>query len=580
MGYTTEPAGTFVDDVTMFRTCEQCGLCSSACPITGREGYNIRRILRHVELGLVEEIADTAHPWACTTCGRCEGVCPNGIAILDIIRPLRARAPERYVPRSAPCVEACPAGVDIPGYVRLVAEGRYDEACGLILEKVPFPGVLGRVCTHPCETVCRRGEVNEAVSICALKRFAADRAGDVSRETAAPDTGRRVAVVGAGPAGLTAAHMLRRKGHGVTVFDSKPKPGGMMRYGIPRYRLPEAVIDRDIDRLLASGIELVCGRRLGSDFTLEDLTRDGFDAVFLATGLWSSRSIPLEGADAEDVLGGIDFLIGASEGEGIRMKDRVLVVGGGNVAVDVALTALRLGAGQVAMACLESRQEMPANPWEIQMAEEEGVVLMPSWGPRQIMTDRGAVMGVTLVRCTSVFDSGGNFCPAFDEETRTVEADQVILAIGQTADPSFLADGAGSLSIERDLIVVDEETLATSVAGVFAGGDAAGGPGTIVEAVAAGTKGARAVDRFLGGDGIMETPSRNGSACDGYDGTRQEGFADLRRQHAPVLPLSERRCGFSEVDLCLGEEQAVAEAGRCFQCDCEIALARRLREDL
>ena len=368
-------------NVDMFRACEQCGCCSSACPITGVNGFNVRQIIRHIELDLINEIADTPFPWSCTTCGRCEEVCPNGIAILDIIRPLRSMSPGDLLPDWPPCTRACPAGIDVPGYLRLIAEGKPDEACALILEKVPFPGILGRVCMHPCEDACRRLEVfNEPVSICALKRYAADKTGNVFERASnvKEKTGNKVAIIGAGPAGLTAAFYLRKKGHDVTVFEGRSKPGGMMRYGIPFYRLPEDVLEREINQVLSVGIELETGKKLGRDFDLSTLKADGYEAVFIATGLQLSRKIDLEGAQSDDIFWGIDFLAEISEGKEIALKDTVLVVGGGNVAVDVALTALRIGAGNVTMACLESREEMPANPWEIEMALEEGIRLMTS----------------------------------------------------------------------------------------------------------------------------------------------------------------------------------------------------------
>ncbi|MCJ7595656.1 MAG: FAD-dependent oxidoreductase, partial [Desulfobacterales bacterium] len=331
-------------DVRMFRTCEQCGCCSSACPVTGLNNFNVRRIVRHIELDLIEEVAETAQPWHCTTCGRCETVCPNGIAILDIIRPLRAMTPVELVPEERPpCVAACPAGIDIPGYLRFIAQEKPMDAYKLILEQVPFPGILGRVCMHPCETQCRRGEVNQPIAICALKRYAADKANGLFETVSKvnENTGRQVAVIGAGPAGLTAAFYLRKKGHDVTVFEGRSKPGGMMRYGIPYYRLPEEILDKEINQFLSIGIKLETNRRLGKDFSLEKLKEDGFDAVFIATGLQESRKIDIEGAEMEDVFWGVDFLRGVSEGKDIHLKEKVLVVGGGNVAVDVALTALR-----------------------------------------------------------------------------------------------------------------------------------------------------------------------------------------------------------------------------------------------
>ncbi|MFP3928403.1 MAG: FAD-dependent oxidoreductase [Desulfobacteraceae bacterium] len=565
-------------NVEMLRACEQCGCCASACPVTGKDDFNVRRLIRFIELDMAEDAAGTGLAWSCTTCGRCETVCPNGIAVLDIIRPLRVLSPEDLIPEdeTPPCARACPAGVDVPGYVRLIAQGRPDEACALVLEKVPFPGILGRVCMHPCETECRRGEVNQPVSICALKRFAADNAGDVFERAAktADPTGRRVAVIGSGPAGLTAAFYLRKKGHEVTVFEAREKPGGMMRYGIPYYRLPEEVLDQEIDRVLGVGITLETGKMLGRDMDLQALAGE-YDAVFLATGLQESRKIELQGADSSDVLWGVDFLARVSSGEDITLKDRVVVIGGGNVAVDVALTALRLGANQVTMACLENRDEMPANSWEVEQAVEEGVRLMPSWGPGKIVGGDDAVSGVELVRCTSVFDAEGRFAPCFGDETEHLDADQVILAIGQSADFSF-AESAG-LKVERGLVVVDEETTETSLPGVFAGGDVGRGPGAIIDAIAAGRKAASSMDRFLGGDGDIDEKLAERPDESLYDGKRERGFADRLRAEEPSLPVEERLRGFQEVHGCMEAEQAVAEACRCLQCDLEVRLVKEAR---
>ncbi len=570
------------NEVDQFKTCEQCGLCSSACPITGREGYNIRRILKHVELELASDIANSPFPWMCTTCGRCESVCPNGVAILDIIRPLRAQTPPEFTPPEGPppCVRACPGGIDIPGYLRLIAQGQPQAACDLIMEKVPFPGVLGRVCTHPCEEQCRRKDVNQPVSICALKRYAADQAGEPSPEVmqVAPDTGRKVAVVGSGPAGLSAAFFLRKKGHQVTVFEGRDQAGGMLRYGIPAYRLPEEVLDREIKRVLELGIELKTGQVLGRDFDLDSLKKDGFDAVFLALGLQKSRKIELEGADQDGVLWGLDFLSGVREGADIPVKERVLVIGGGNVAVDVALTAKRLGAKAVTMACLESRPEMPANPWEIEMALEEGVELLPSWGPKRVMADGGGVSGVELIRCTAVFDDQGAFAPQFDDkDLKTVEVDQVILAVGQAPDLAALAEANGELVQDNGLLATDESSRQTPVDGVFAGGDAAAGPGTVIGAIADGKRAASAIDRYLGGDGKIEPDWSERKEPPAYDGKRERGFADRVRVDHPVLPLAERQQGFAEVDLCLEQAQAIEEAGRCLQCDLEKMLVGALQ---
>ena len=569
-------AEIFVDDVNMFRACEQCGLCSSACPLTGVDGFNIRRILRYVELGLIDEIANSPFSWFCTTCGRCEDVCPNGIEILDIIRPLRSLSPTEFIPDGPACIDACPARIDIPGYLRLIAQGKVDEAHELILERVPFPGILGRVCTRPCEDACRRGEVfDQPVAICALKRFVADKVEGLSEQISSldKDTGHKVAVIGAGPAGLTAAFYLRKKGHQVTIFEGRSKPGGMMRFGIPDYRLPYDVVEREIKQILDLGIELQIENKMGRDFDIDQLKADGYEAVFIAVGAQLSRKIDLVGANMDDVFWGIDFLCEVNEGKEIGLKDRVLVVGGGNVAIDVALTVLRLGAKEVTMACLERREEMPANTWEIEQAIEEGVKLMPSWGPKRIIENNGKVSGIELIRCTSVFDGEGNFSPTFSNITETVKIDQVILAIGQATDLSFF-DDKEPFRIEKDLIVVDEETLETNTPGVFAGGDVTKVPGSIIDAIVAGRSAASAIDKFLGGDGILWECGIKAPASQPYTGKREEGFADLKRAAMPSIPISERHNGFSEAELGFNDDQAKEEANRCLQCDLELRLVK------
>ena len=561
-------------DVEMFRTCEQCGLCSSACPITGKQGFNTRRLIRHIEMDLAEELTDTPWPWLCTTCGRCESVCPNGIAILDIIRPLRAQAPDRAPSCLSPCAHACPAGIDIPGYVRLIGRGEAQAAYELILQKVPFPGVLGRVCTRPCESACRRGEVNQPISICALKRFAADLAQELPPwfSQTERDTGKRIAIVGSGPAGLSAAYYLRKKGHSVTIFERREKAGGAMRYGIPSFRLPVEVLDKEIDAVLSLGIQLKTGQELGVHVTYEYLRKE-FDAVFLALGLAESKKLELEGAQMEDVHWGEQFLSAVNEGLMKSVKERVLVIGGGNVAVDVGRTARRLGAKEVILACLEKKDEMPASPWELELAVEEDIQLMPSWGPRRVLGQNGTVTGIELIECLSVFDDQGRFSPVTGKATRIVEADQVVFAVGQVSDLSCLT-GKGECRIERDLVMIDDQTMETSTAGVFVGGDVATGPGTVAAAIGAGRRAAHAIDKHLGGAGLQEPEVSAVTDIRSYNPKRPEGFAELTRLASPTLSLAERREGFGEVELCFGPEEAQAEARRCLQCDLEMELAR------
>ena len=272
--------------------------------------------------------------------------------------------------------------------------------------------------------------------------------------------------MGAGPAGLTAAFYLRKKGHAVTIFEARSRAGGMLRYGIPRYRLPEDVLDKEINQLLAVGIELKTDCKLGVDFRIEGLREDGFEAIFLGVGAQLSRRIDLEGSDLEPVEWGVEFLTKVADGRPPAVKEKVVVIGGGNVAVDVALTALRLGAKKVSLACLEKREEMPANPWEIEQALVEGVEMLYSWGPRRVIGNDGKVAGIELVRCTSVFNETGNFCPYFDDTRITIEADQIILAVGQDSETAFcrdfcFLDEQSELPVQKGLIAIDPETQQT-----------------------------------------------------------------------------------------------------------------------
>jgi len=413
------------------------------------------------------------------------------------------------------------------------------------------------------------------IAICALKRYVADNASGSWRERlrVKDDTGHKIAIIGAGPTGLTAAFYLRIKGHQVTIFESRSEPGGMMRFGIPAHRLPQAILEKEINQILELGIELKTGQKLGKDFDLNQLKSQGYEAVFLALGAQLSRKIELEGADLEGVLWGLDFLSGVREGKEVSLKDKVLVVGGGNVAIDVALTDLRFGAKEVTLACLETREEMPANRWEVEQAINEGVKLMPSWGPSRILGIDGKASGIELVRCTSVFDAEGNFSPTFDNNTKAkVRVEQVILAIGQTIDLSFV-DPEGLLKLERGLIVV-QDTQETGMPGVFAGGDVAKLPGTVIEATAAGRRAASSIDRFLGGDGNIEETLWQRPAPEPYTGKRDKGFAGQGRVEMPKAPVSERHPSFAEVELGLDAEQATREAKRCLQCDLELIIGR------
>ncbi|MBA7621188.1 NADPH-Fe(3+) oxidoreductase subunit beta [subsurface metagenome] len=569
-------AEKFVDDVNMFRACEQCGLCSSACPLTGVNGFNIRRILRHVELGLTEEIANSPSPWFCTTCGRCEGVCPNGIEILDIIRPLRSLSPPEFVPVGPPCIDACPARIDIPGYTRLIAEGKTDEAYALIRERVPFPGILGRVCTHPCEDACRRRDVfNQPIEICALKRYVADKAGEVSGEVlkVEKDTGHRVAIVGAGPAGLTAAFYLRKKGHQVTVFDALPEPGGMIRFCIPDYRIPKDILRAEIKEIEDIGVEIRTNTKVDS---IERMFEEGYNSVFIAIGAHQGLKIGVDGEDSPRVKEGVNFLRDVSLSKKVEVGSKVAVIGGGNAAIDSARTALRLGAKSVTIIYRRTQAEMLASHEEIEEALNEGVKILYLAAPSRIVSQNGKVeLECIRMELGAVDDSGRRRPEPIKGSEFSMIFDTIIAAIGQHPEIPRQFDlviGNGNV------IQVDPDNLATSREGVFAGGDVVSGPASVIEAIAAGRKAASSIDKFLGGDGIIEESLVETPATVPYTGSREEGFADLKREQMSTRPLSERHDGFSEVELGFTEDQAIKEAKRCLSCDLELHLAQEARK--
>jgi len=557
-----------VEDTPLFirdhNLCISCGRCVRVC-----------RDVRGVEaLGIVyngdEYIVGTLEPSleesGCRFCSACVEVCPTG-ALMD--KDLRWPASEEDL---VPCKHTCPAGIDVPRYIRLINEEKFAEAAAVIREKVPFPSVLGCVCHHPCEKECRRGEVTEAMSICALKRFAAERDTGLwkARLKKATPTSKRVAVVGSGPAGLTAAYYLARKGHSVTVFELRSELGGMMRFGAPEYRLPREVLQKDIADILALGVDVKTGIQIGEDLSLEDL-RNRYDAIFLATGAPLSKKLTIDGVELDGVLWGVDFLRDVNSGREVTVRERALVIGGGNVAIDAVRTALRLGATEVQLACLESREEMPAHEWLIEEAVEEGVILHVSWGPKGILGDGNGVSGVQLVRCTSVFDDAGRFNPSFNEdETTSIEADTVIIAIGQASDLSFL-DEKSAIQTPRGVIEVDEDTLQTGVPKIFAGGDVVSGAASVIEAVAMGRKAAASIDRFLGGDGVIDETLIEPEKLDPWLG-QEEGFAKKRRVQIPYLPLEKRLQDFSLVELAFDEEMALEEANRCLRCDLRLEI--------
>lgn len=390
------------------------------------------------------------------------------------------------------CSRACPGSIEIPAYMERVRNGDLHGAALIILAGNPMPAITGRVCPHFCEAKCNRSEFDEAVSIRNVERVIGDYILDHSAELLTPPEKKLedgVAVVGAGPAGLSAAYYLRKAGYKVTVYDQMPEAGGMLTYGIPAYRLPKEVVRKQIKAFEAMGITFKLNFAVGrKSATLKDLGRK-FNYVFLASGAWGQRNLDME--KSELLTSGLDFLVSIGLGKKPALGKKVLVIGGGNVAVDVAVNARRLGAGQVTMVCLESRDTMPAFEEEITEALNEGVTIEPSFGPDRIIENSGRLAGMEFVRCTSVFDEAGRFNPSFDPSIKkTIEADQIILAIGQATDLSYIDH---QLETRQGLIVIDEETGKTGLKGVFAGGDVAAGPASVIHSIAAGRKVARVI---------------------------------------------------------------------------------------
>ena len=503
----------------------------------------------------------------------CKYVCPvsgfiglySNYSTLELRAKDKEKCMEHLHQFQTACQSACPAGIKVQDYVGYVAQGKYRDAVSVIREQMPLVGVCGRVCTHPCETECERGKVDQPIAIRELKRFVADYEIKNGREKASPIAKTKqdkVAIIGSGPAGLACAYDLVRKGYPVTVFEAAPEAGGLMRYGIPEFRLPRETIDYEIDYLRDLGVEIKTNTPVdGKKLTLDKLKDQGYRAFFLATGTQLSRRLKVEGVEAEGIEWGLDFLKAVSSGRKVKFGDKVLVVGGGNVAIDVALTARRLGAKQVEVACLEARKEMPAFLWEVQDAIDEGIEIDNSYGVKKVLHDGKRVEAVELTRCVSVFDRDGKFNPAFDDsETRIVKADTVIFAIGQAPDLSFLPD---EIKIDKNAIAVYPLTLETNLAGVFAGGDVVGGPANVIDAISAGKEAAISIDRYLQGVDLKEDRH---PILEKVTDVPKQGLLKKHRAETLRLEPDKRAHSFAEIELGFDEKTATEEALRCLRC--------------
>jgi formate dehydrogenase beta subunit len=498
----------------------------------------------------------------CQFCGACAEVCPSG-AIMD-----KKELTEGKNRKTAllPCRYTCPAEIDVPQYLRFIGEKNYAAALAVIREKVPFPGVLGYVCDHPCEDVCRRGFINQAVSIRELKRFAAEHGEIKPRMKRKTATGKKAAIVGAGPSGLTAAYYLARQGHDVTVYEGLPVAGGMLRWGIPEYRLPREILEREIKYIENSGVIIKTDTRVES---IDRLFEQGFDGVIVAVGTHRGQKLNIPGADNAGVLIGVDFLKDINAGKNVGIGKNVLVLGGGNVAFDGARTARRLGA-EVKLACLESRETMPAAGEEIEQGEEEGIKIYPGRTFTRMINENGKITGVACLEVASLsFDEEKN--PQIERKEgseHVLEADTVIFAIGQRPEipKEFgLETGTGNY------ISIDPYSFTTNREGVFAAGDAVNGSSSVIKAIASGRKAAIALDRYLGGNGDIEERLAPQVEVNKNIGLR-EGFAFLERCQEACVPAIERIKSYCRVVRDMEENTAEGEARRCLQCDLRLKI--------
>lgn len=475
----------------------------------------------------------------CRFCGACVEVCPTGA-----LRDQPGFSP--LVDDNAPCVAACPLEIDIPGYIDLIAQDRNVEALELIRRDAILPGVLGYACFHPCEDSCRRGSLDEPVAICALKRYISDSAGDTSlKSDKAPPSGKKVAVIGGGPAGLAAAAELLKRGHGATIFEKDERLGGMLCQSLPGFRLPEAVLERDLAHLAELGLNAEFDTAFGTDFDAQKLKADGFDAVIIAIGLPSALKLNVQGEDMPGVEMGLDFLRRARRREIEAITSPVVVIGGGSVAVDSAMTALRLGAGKVTMVCLESTEEMPAHAEELQAAVEEGINVHNRWGVAEIKGDNNRANEVVLKRCTRVFDSQHRFSPQYDPEiTTTLPFGQLIVAIGQRVPDEL------------------KKQLNLQVQDAYIVGDCSTGPSSIVAAMADGRRAARAIDKQFGGPGVVTV-----GVMEVRKNLERDPMFHTRLRTVPERVDPEvRKRSFELYDCTFTSDDAGNESARCLKC--------------
>jgi NADH-quinone oxidoreductase subunit F len=477
----------------------------------------------------------------------------------------------------SPCQHACPAGIDIPNYVAAIAAGKYEKAVDIVRERNPFPAVCGRICVHPCEYKCRRGELDDSVAIRSLKRYAADYYFEHMEKHPEPfqvTKDQRIAVVGAGPAGLTCAYYLAEMGYKTTVFETQSSGGGMLGLTIPEFRLPRKVIQAEIDYIQSCGVEILYNSPIDARHTVNNLLEEGYSAVFIAAGAQSSKRMGILGEEEglDGLYYGLQFLEEVREGKEKHLEGKVIVLGGGNVAIDVARTSLRLGAADVHIYYRRTQEEMPAWEKEIEEAIEEGVSIHPLWAPKRILHEEGRITGMEFIRSKTVLDEDGRAFLSVDEEiTNDVKTDNIIISIGQAPDISFLSMDK---QLERAIwgsLAVDENSLVTNIPGIFAGGDFTTGPSTVIKAIASGRRASLAIDRYLRGEkGRIEIPDEKSSMREDMGlALDEETTEEKPRIKVQLENVVDRIRDFREVEKGLNREEAHMEAVRCLRCDLE-----------
>ncbi|MEM1994988.1 MAG: FAD-dependent oxidoreductase [Nitrososphaerales archaeon] len=543
--------------------CILCGRCVSICNEVRKVGA-LTFVNRGKETRIGTFFNSPLTEAGCRFCGACVEVCPTA-ALMDKNSSWRTLA-EREA-KLVPCIDACPAHIDIPRYLAFIARGLFQEAVNVIREKAPFPRVLGRVCTHPCEYACKRGEVNEPIAIRLCKRFVADL-DDKSwrlKIKKMPKTGKKVAIVGSGPAGLTAAYFLAKLGHSVVIFEAENKIGGLMRYGIPEFRLPKRVLDDEIEEIMNVGVDVRCNLKVES---LESLFEQGFDAVFLSIGAGSTSRLGIQGEDLQGVVDCLSLLKAANLGQKIEVGRRVLVIGGGNSAIDAARTALRLGAESVKIIYRRSRVEMPAGREELDEALEEGVELIELTAPLKIVKENGVLRLTCIKMRLGDPDATGRRKPEPIEHSEfVIDADTIVKAVGQK--PSL--PSGFNLELDSNGRVKVDQNLMTSRKGVFAGGDIVRGPSSIIQAIADGRQAASAIDIYLGGGGKIDDELASKLTPNpvlGYDAD----FPFIKRVECSKLEPKTRIKSFDEVESGFKQEEAVREASRCLRCKLRLTI--------